>query len=177
LAKFAVVITPWRRRNACHPGIYRAGAERTVRYVINTHSHADHLRNCFLPGATIISHQLCREFLETRGQASLEEVRKQNISYRNVKIVLPHLTFNEGTINLRVGKKSLIILPLPGHARDNIAVLVEEDRVLFAGDAAMPVPYIVEGDIDELTTLERSGKWARKCSSGYGDILLGNIIS
>ena len=33
-----------------------------VRYVINTHYHADHSwGNCFFPGALVISHSLCRE--------------------------------------------------------------------------------------------------------------------
>jgi len=35
-----------------------------VRYVINTHYHADHTwGNCFFPGATIISHSRCRDLL------------------------------------------------------------------------------------------------------------------
>ena len=66
-----------------------------VRYVVDTHSHADHAwGNCFFPGATIISHSLCRQLLETRGKSTLEEVRKQNLAYRNVRIILPHMTFS-----------------------------------------------------------------------------------
>ena len=139
-----------------------------VRYVIDTHSHADHAwGNCFFPGATVIGHPLCRQLLDTKGRASLEETRRSNPSFRNVKIVLPHMTFNDGEMNLRVGKKdSHACSRLPGHSPDNLGVLVEEDRVLFAGDAAMPLPYIVDGDIDELTP--RSKKllaWGWKTSS------------
>ena len=38
-----------------------------VRYVINTHYHADHAwGNCFFPGATVVAHAHCRELLEER---------------------------------------------------------------------------------------------------------------
>lgn len=150
-----------------------------VRYVINTHGHADHAwGNCFFPGATVIAHPLCRQTLDTRGRASLEELRRVNPVFRNVRLVLPHMTFSEGELNLRVGKKNLTISPMPGHSRDNLGVLVEEDKVLFSGDAAMPLPYIVDGDLDELvTSLKRMGRMGlENIVQGHGDIVLRGEI-
>lgn len=150
-----------------------------VRYVIDTHSHADHAwGNCFFPGATIIAHPLCRQHLETKGRQSLEDARRGNPVFRNVKLVLPHLTFKDGEMNLRVGKKTLTLLALPGHCADNLGVLVEEDRVLFSGDAAMPLPYIVDGDVDELTTsLKKISKMGlENIVQGHGDIILRGEI-
>jgi cyclase len=150
-----------------------------VRYVINTHYHADHAwGTCFFPGATAISHVRCRDLLVERGIPSLEAARRQNAAFRQVKIVLPQLTFETGHLNLRVGKKNLILLPAAGHSEDGIAVLVEEDRVLFAGDAFMPLPYIVDGDLDDIaSSIRKMGRMGlENIVQGHGDIILRGEI-
>lgn len=150
-----------------------------VRYVINTHYHADHAwGNCFFSGATVIAHARCRELLIERGIPSLEAAQKQNPALRQVKIVLPQITFVDGEMTLRVGKKNLIISPAGGHSQDGIAVLVEEDRILFAGDSFMPLPYVVDGDIDEImASIKRVGKMGlENIVQGHGDIILRGEI-
>lgn len=146
-----------------------------VRYVINTHYHADHtLGNYLFPNATILAYALCRELLDTRGRASLEAARKQGTSFRQARIVLPHITFAEGSLNLRVGKKTLALTPFPGHSPDNIGVIVEEDRVMFAGDVFMPIPYIVDGNVDDMIlSLKMISKFGfENVVQGHGDTVL-----
>jgi glyoxylase-like metal-dependent hydrolase (beta-lactamase superfamily II) len=150
-----------------------------VRYVINTHYHADHAwGNCFFPGATVIAHAHCRDLLEERGVPSLEAAQKQNPALRQVKIVLPQMTFINGDVTLRVGKKNLIISTALGHSHDGIAVLVEEDRILFAGDSFMPLPYIVDGDIDDImSSIKHVGRMGlENIVQGHGDVILRGEI-
>ncbi|HRQ24015.1 MAG TPA: MBL fold metallo-hydrolase [Anaerolineales bacterium] len=150
-----------------------------VQYVINTHYHADHSwGNCFFPGATVIAHAKCREYLIEQGIPSLEGSRKQDASLRQVKIIPPHMTFESGELSLRVGKKNLILSPAFGHSYDGISDLVEEDRVLFAGDAFMPLPYVVDGDADDLlASIKRIGKMGlENIIQGHGDIILRGEI-
>lgn len=150
-----------------------------VRYVINTHYHADHAwGTCFFPGATVIAHARCRDLLEERGIPSLEAAKKQNPALRQMKVVLPHITFINGEVTLRVGKKNLIISPALGHSPDGIAVLVEEDRILFAGDSFMPMPYVVDGNIDEImSSIKYIGRMGlENIVQGHGDIILRGEI-
>lgn len=150
-----------------------------VRYIINTHYHADHAwGNCFFPGATVISHSRCRELLVERGAPSLETAKKQNATLKQVKLVLPHITFENGDLTLKVGKKNIILSPAQGHSHDGICALVEEDRILFAGDAFMPLPYLVDGNVNELVaSIKKMGKMSlENIVQGHGDIILRGEI-
>jgi glyoxylase-like metal-dependent hydrolase (beta-lactamase superfamily II) len=150
-----------------------------VRYVINTHHHADHCwGNCFFPGATVIGHELCRQRLLERTPAALEVASQENLLYKQLKIVPPQITFSEGTFNLKIGKKHLKLFPAPGHSDDGIAVLVEEDRILFSGDAFMPLPFIVEGNLDQYieTTQAITDMGLENIIQGHGDIILRGEI-
>lgn len=122
-----------------------------VRYLVNTHYHADHTNGtCYFPEAVVIGHHLCREKLDTVGRKGLARAKEQSADLANVEIVLPHLLLTDGPLTLHLGRKTLQIFATPGHSSDSVSVLLREDRILFAGDMMMPLPHIVDGDIDDM---------------------------
>jgi glyoxylase-like metal-dependent hydrolase (beta-lactamase superfamily II) len=150
-----------------------------VKYIINTHYHADHSwGSSFFPDAQVISHRAGYELLRTRGQAALAAEKKENPSLRDVDLVLPAFTFDEGELTLQVGKKTLTLFPLPGHSADSIAVLIEEDRILFCGDTFMALPTLVDGNIDDMiASLKKLSKMGlENLVPGHGEIVLRGEI-
>ena len=130
---------------------------RAVRYIINTHHHTDHtLGNGFFPRATILSHALCRELLESRGRQALEAAKAVSPELKDVRMKVPTVTFSRGHATIRIGRRALQVIPLPGHSSDGVGVLVVEDRVLFSGDIMMPIPYLADGDYDQMVASLKS---------------------
>jgi glyoxylase-like metal-dependent hydrolase (beta-lactamase superfamily II) len=154
--------------------------KRKVRYVINTHYHADHSwGNCFFPGAYILSHDLCRVNLEKYGQKSLDRALESDNIFQKTQIVLPHLTLNTGILELIVGEKTLQFIDLPGHSEDGIGIYLVEDEVLFSGDVWMPIPHIVDGDPDvmreSLNKIE--DLTIENVVQGHGEVILRGEVS
>ncbi len=151
-----------------------------VRYLIDTHSHADHAwGNCIFPEATIIAHTKCAQYLAERGVPALEATKRENPAFENYHIVLPHLTFDDGELTLKIGKKNVFVMLTPGHTDDGISVFVEEDRILFAGDAFMPIPTLTEGNyVQTLATYEKiNALGLENIIQGHGDIILRGEIN
>jgi cyclase len=147
----------------------------SVRYVINTHFHADHTTGtCFFTGARVIAHARCRELLDKRGRVSLQQVKSAAPEMRDVELVLPDIVFDGGPLNLQIGNKTLQLWATPGHSPDSIVCLVKEDRVLFAADTLMPIPYFVDGSYDDfLDSLNglRNGNF-ENVIQGHGEVIL-----
>lgn len=149
--------------------------QKPVRYLINTHYHADHsLGNSWFPDAIIIGHERCRALLDTQGRTALEIAQEQSKELTDVRILLPDVIFSQGGVSIRIGKRTLQLIYMPGHSSDGIGVLIEEDRVLFSGDIMMPIPYVVDGDYE--TMIESLKKIPpmklENLIQGHGEVIL-----
>jgi glyoxylase-like metal-dependent hydrolase (beta-lactamase superfamily II) len=146
-----------------------------------THHHADHSLGTWLfPGAVVIAQRECGPLLDTRGRAALVEAQSSNRELREVQIVLPDIVVGEEQLSLRVGRKTLELVPLPGHSRDGMGVLLTEDRVLFSGDAMMPLPSLVDGDIEtSAASLRKIPRMKlENLVQGHGEVILrGEVLN
>jgi cyclase len=157
----------------------RQQSPKGVPYVINTHYHADHVYGNYLyPGADIIAWRDTRRYLERHGETNLRRAQDQTSQLAEVEIRLPNVVFDDGHLFVHLGGRTLELIHAPGHTADSIVVFEHHDRLLFAGDTMMPVPYIVWGDWRELArTLERlSTMRLDNIVQGHGEVLLRGEI-
>jgi cyclase len=149
-----------------------------VLYLVNTHSHADHVYGTYLfPEAEVVAHYRCRRFMERYAEGSLAQAKQHTPQLADVKIRLPELLFNEA-MTLRVGGKTIQLNYSPGHSRDVITVHVLEDRLMIASDTVMPVPYVVGGDLDDLiaSLIAIKRESLENLVQGHGEVLLRGEI-
>ncbi|GAB4573566.1 MAG: MBL fold metallo-hydrolase [Anaerolineae bacterium] len=150
-----------------------------VRTVINTHYHADHSFGTYLfDDALVVSHARCRELLDTRGRKSVEEARRNSSDFSDVRVVLPSMVFRTGTLTVHLGNKSVELWHSPGHSPDSVVCLIREDRILFAADTLMPVPYFVDGSYDDfVNSLKNLQNRGFECVvQGHGEVVLRGEI-
>lgn len=122
-----------------------------IRYVINTHYHADHTSGTYLyPQANVISHAMCRDLLDGIGRDGLEKMRIQYPEFKDADIILPNIIVKDGTFDISIGGKTIRLIHTPGHSADLMSVFLVKERILFASDTMMPVPTIFDGDMDVL---------------------------
>ena len=151
-----------------------SGLGSQVRFVINTHYHADHTTGtCLFPEAQVIAHKLCADMLATRGRESLRRMKEGGQEFEPIELMMPNIAF-EDQMSLEFGRTKLTLRASPGHSPDSITCLVEDEDVLFAADTVMPIPYFVDGSFSALEQSLRNllDREYENIVQGHGDIVL-----
>lgn len=126
--------------------------------IINTHWDADHVwGNQFFGSIEIIAHENTYALMKTHGNKLLQSAKKSFPSLEEVYQVLPTNTFSD-TLQLFIGETPLILHHMPGHTPDSSVIFLPEEKILFAGDAVIELPFI---KYDGTKILESLGKISR----------------
>ena len=113
-----------------------------VRFVINTEVHPDHTTGNFVfsPPAVVINHAGAGDAMRkadnpNRFATAAPEIKAAAEGYR---LVTPHVEYQE-KMTLRVGERTFELLRVRNaHSEADTAVWLPQERVLFAGSAAIP---------------------------------------
>ena len=113
-----------------------------VRFVINTEVHPDHTTGNFVfsPPAVVINHAGAGEAMRKadnpgRFATAAPEIKAAAEGYR---LVPPHVEYQDKS-TLRVGERTFELLRVRNaHSEADTAVWLPQERVLFAGSAAIP---------------------------------------
>lgn len=120
-------------------GIRRV-TDRPVRFLINTHAHADHVyTNHLFPEATVICTHRGRE--RTRANREAQERHTSaflrlfpDVDFEGGRYTLQDLAFS-GTLTLWQGEREIRLLELgEGHSESDLVVHLPAERIVFCGD-------------------------------------------
>lgn len=114
--------------------------DKPIRFLINTHSHADHVHtNHLFPEATVISSHWGRE--ETAANRKVQGKHEalfaklfSDVDLRGGRYTLQDVSFS-GSLSFYQGEREVHLLELgPGHSESDVVVHLPEKKIVFCGD-------------------------------------------
>ncbi|MDH7975236.1 MBL fold metallo-hydrolase [Sphingomonas sp. AR_OL41] len=124
---------------------------KPIRYVVNTHYHADHVAGDAVlraAGAIIIAHRNVRGWVRTENLHLFGAHPSPRIAAMVTALPLPDVTIDHD-LTIWLGKRKILIQPVLGHTGGDLIVTVPDAKTVYCGDILWRhvSPNIIDGDV------------------------------
>jgi glyoxylase-like metal-dependent hydrolase (beta-lactamase superfamily II) len=139
-------------------GEIRRLTPKPIRYVVNTHYHADHtggdqaLRDA---GAIIVAHKNVRGWVRTNNINLFGDRITPELKARIEALPLPDVTTDKD-LTIWLGARKVVVRTVLGHTGGDLTISVPDAKVLFTGDMLwrkIP-PNLIDGSVKEWTATD-----------------------
>jgi glyoxylase-like metal-dependent hydrolase (beta-lactamase superfamily II) len=121
----------------------RRVTDKPIRFLINTHSHVDHVyTNHLFPEATVISSHRAREHTKTNQEAQAKHDAAflrlfPDVDFTGGRYTLPDMSFS-GSLTFYQGGREVRVIELGvGHSEADVVVHLPGEKIVFCGDLFM----------------------------------------